>query len=321
MPRPQLLFLLGLPRSGSTLLQRLIATHPAVATSAEPWILLPLLDVVEERGRTLSVYGHHLAVQAVRECAKDAGASLDALVRRWALDFYTAIAPAGAHYFLDKTPPYSILARRLVPLFPEAKFVWIVRQPLAVVASLVSTFADGKWYLYHYFFTLYEGIAQLVNAFEAHPKRILHVRYEDLLADPEAELRRVFAFLGLDPNEADWRAFAKVKLPGTMQDPTGTKRYQTLSREPLEKWKQAFTNPFRKAWARAYLRWIGPERLRVMGYDLAEILHELDAIPTRWRGTAGDALRHLYGLWQRHTQAEAAALMRALPWERQGILF
>ena len=65
-----------------------------------------------------------------------------------------------------------------------------------------------------------------------------------------------------------------------------------MSREPLEKWKAQMANPLRKAWAKRYLRWIGAERLAIMGYDLEALLAEVDAIPLKLRSTASDA-RHV----------------------------
>ena len=57
-------FLFSLPRSGSTLVQRLIAGHPQVATTSEPWILLPLLYTVRRPG-AYTEYGHCVVFRAI----------------------------------------------------------------------------------------------------------------------------------------------------------------------------------------------------------------------------------------------------------------
>ncbi|RME85921.1 MAG: sulfotransferase [Zetaproteobacteria bacterium] len=316
-------FLLALSRSGSTLLQRMLATHPEITTSTEPWLLLPLMDMLQHTGCTFSAYGHELAIRAIGEFAE---ARLGGMQRVWeaartfALTLYAEAAGEGARYFLDKTPAYALICRQLMRLFPEARFVWLVRQPLAVVASLVETFADGKWYLYRRHHELYWGLAELCACFLEHRERMIRIRYEDLLLHPEREMQRAFAYLELDGSKADWRRFTRVDLGGAMQDPTGVRRYRSLSREPLEKWRHAFTNPFRKAWARRYLRWIGQERLALMGYELDALLEELDAIPQRMHGVLSDAARHIYGWWRVRTQADAAALVRQLPPERRSAL-
>ncbi len=56
-------------------------------------------------------------------------------VREFALDLYAQAAAAGETYFLDKTPPYAHFLPELARIFPEAKFVVLWRNPLAVVAS------------------------------------------------------------------------------------------------------------------------------------------------------------------------------------------
>ncbi len=317
------LFLFALSRSGSTLLQRMLATHPQVSTSAEPWVLLPFWDVLDHSGRTFSLYGHELATRAVMEFAEnlpEGRATMVERIRQLVLGLYADAAGENAHFFLDKTPAYSLICREIVEMFPEARFVWLVRHPLSVVASMTETFADGKWYIYRRLHELYLGLAELAACYEANQQIMIKLRYEDLLCNPDREMRRLFSYLGLSADEADWRRFPRVELHGRMKDPTGVNAYKTLSSEPLTKWRDSFRNPFRKAWARRYLAWIGRERLALMGYSLDEIQTDLDSIPVRMRGLAGDVARHLYGLWRVRTQADVAAMMRRLPKERWGVL-
>jgi len=72
------IFLLSLPRSGSTFLQRLLATHPAIATASEPWILLPQLYTLRDQG-AYSEYGHYLMASAVQDFARDLPGGVDSL--------------------------------------------------------------------------------------------------------------------------------------------------------------------------------------------------------------------------------------------------
>ena len=84
---PTPLFLLSLPRSGSTLAQRILAAHEPIATASEPWILLPYLYTLRERG-IYAEYSHRVLVQAVNDfCAVLPGGRNDyvAEVRRLAL--------------------------------------------------------------------------------------------------------------------------------------------------------------------------------------------------------------------------------------------
>src|SRR5215211_9414871 len=92
-PRP--LFLFSLPRSGSTLAQRILAAHEPIATASEPWILLPYLYTLREHG-IYAEYSHRVLVQAVKDfCAVLPGGRNDyvAEIRRFALRLYGKASP------------------------------------------------------------------------------------------------------------------------------------------------------------------------------------------------------------------------------------
>jgi hypothetical protein len=140
----------------------------------------------------------------------------------------------------------------------------------------------------------------LVEAYRRHRAKVHIVRYEDIVADPHGELGKVFDYLDLpyDPGSLD--RLRTVNLEGNSKEQFGISTplifYDRVSAEPLEKWKHALTNPIRKAWCRRYRRWIGAERLALMGYDFNELLAELDSLPTSPRWLGSDALNIGYGL-------------------------
>jgi hypothetical protein len=119
------------------------------------------------------------------------------------------------------------------------------------------------------------------------------VRYEDLVRNPEASWRRLFEYLDLDYRPEVLTEFKQFRF--RMGDPVGTYAYDRIEDSPLQKWKSTMDNPYRRLWCRRYLRWIGTERLRAMGYDAEEIMRELDARPSRARGLAWDIIRLVYG--------------------------
>ena len=81
-----------------------------------------------------------------------------------------------------------------------------------------------------------------------------------------------------------------------MGDRSGSEKFAGVSPKPLEGWRQTFNNPVRKAWGRRYLRWIGRDRLAIMGYDLDNLLSELDGVPTSRRHVGSDLVRGCWGL-------------------------
>ena len=293
MPEVQPIFVLSLPRSGSTLLQRILAAHDGVATASEPWLLLPLLGPLRER------MPHAGAWQPlVRDNLEDFArllpggvADYERVVRDAALELYSAASPAGTRWFVDKTPPYYLLPDQLMQVFPEARFVFLWRHPLSVVASMAETFTNGRWRPGDHVTALFAGLENLVAAARTADERSVSLRFEDVVDGTPDTWRRVLDPLGIPFAPAALEGFQSVRLEGRMGDPTGIHRYRTLSTEPVAKWRSFVVNPLRREWARRYVRWIGTERLEFMGYDLDAILSELEEMEVGRTGLAADAVQ------------------------------
>ena len=208
-----------------------------------------------------------------------------------ALGLYRAAAGPHARFFVDKTPMYHQIADELVEAFPHGRVVFLWRNPLAVVASAVELFDGGRWEVNRYTQALFGSVEDLVAASRRHAAATHAVRFEDLVTGDAAPWRALTAFIGLEFDPAALGRFGDVQLQGRMGDPSGARAYGALTTEPLEKWRAALASPVRKAWCRRYLQWIGDDRLAHMGYDLADLLAQLDAIPTRRAGAVEDAGR------------------------------
>jgi Sulfotransferase family len=294
-PRP--LFLFSLPRSGSTLVQRVLAAHDAISTTPEPWLLLPLVYATREGG-TYAEYGEVPAVRAIREFAErlpNGRDDWDEEIRTLAVRLYGRASGGGTTYFLDKTPRYHFVVDDVLRIFPDARSVFLWRNPLAVVASIVETWAGGAWSIGRWRADLFDGLARLVAAYEANAHRAHAIRYEALVCEPELAWPSVFAYLDLSFDPSFTSALRTADGEARMGDRTGASAYDHVSAEPLEKWKRVLTSGLRVDWCRRYLRWIGEHRLAVMGYDLGELLASLDAVPAGRRSTASDAVRMTYG--------------------------
>lgn len=287
----QPLFLFSLPRSGSTLAQRILASHEELSTTPEPWILLPYLYTLRSGGISAKYQHKSMAAGIQNFCRQLPNGTDDYLaeLREFVLRLYGRATSNGARYFLDKTPRYHLVVDEVIHLFPKGKFIFLWRNPLAVVASIMETWGNGRWNLHLYQVDLFEGLANLIAACETHRNRAYAVRYEDLLSNSEDEWRRIFTYLDLTFDVGVLSRFTEVQL-------TDPSPYPVVSSEPLDKWKRTLASPVRKSWCRRYLRWIGSERLAVMGYDSEELLRELDAIPSHPRFVASDLFRQAYGV-------------------------
>ena len=272
------IFIFSISRSGSTLLQRIIAAHDGVATTSEPWLLLPHAYTLRPRGVDAE-YLHVGMVQAVEDFSSAARrrqrnrAAMHDFALRQQPSFWRrrpllrgqvpALLSGGAG-------GHRSLSRRQVRL-PLAN-------PLSIVASIIETW--GPWHPTMYRDDLFVGLPRLVAAYNAHREVAHAVRFEDLLTGDSAPWKALMAYLGLDFDPAALSAFADVRLNGRKGDPTGVLRYTELSSEPQQKWRATLANPLRKAWCSRYLKLLGPDRLATMGYDHDQLQSELRAQPT-----------------------------------------
>ncbi|WP_367872606.1 sulfotransferase [Luteolibacter sp. Populi] len=226
MPDTQIVFLLSMPRAGSTLLQRLLMGSGICKTVGEPSFLLRLLGLGGEPILRAATYSEALVETAIDDMRKAWG-GFDACwkkgVHDLAVSVYNGLA-GDFPYFLDKTPRYSLIADELVEVFPEAKFIILWRHPIAVMNSMSTTFREGRWEPHSFDLDLYHGIDQLRKVCAKHGDRVHQVKYEDLAANPEEELARLGAYLGM-PNLAEVAGKELVKgNEGKLGDPTGVKK-------------------------------------------------------------------------------------------------
>jgi hypothetical protein len=273
-------FLLSQPRAGSTLVQRILATYPDIATAAEPWFLLPLMFPLRDR-----VPGERNWHPAVRQAMDDFAGQLPGGYATIETAFGDAArrlydeAAGGRRYFLDKTPPYALIVDELVRVFPEAKLVFLFRNPLSVVASVVETFADGRWRPSDFPSSLFHELAGIIDGYERYGDRACAVRYEELVMGYRPACERMTGHLDLEFRPESLEEFAEVRLEGAMGDPTGVHEYPELHGPAADKWRTILGTNTRRAWCRRYLTWIGRERLELMGYDIHELLGQVNGLP------------------------------------------
>jgi hypothetical protein len=293
------IFIFSLPRAGSTLTQLILSTHNDISTTSETWILLPYLYALKKRG-VFAEYSHATMSVAIEDFCQELTHGVEdyySELRHFILRLYSKASKGTAKYFLDKTPRYHLVVEEIIRLFPEGKFIFLMRNPLAVVASLIESWGKGKWNLYIYKVDLFDGLANLAATYHKHKKTAHAVKYENLISNPTEESQRMFDYLDLSWDASLLSQFNKVELRGRMRgDLFGTKQYRSISKEPLDKWKSILANPIRKTWCRRYLRWIGRERLSQMGYDFDTLRAELNAIPFNFRYVGSDAMRATLGI-------------------------
>lgn len=288
------LFIFSLPRSGSTLLQRVLAGHPQVSTAPEPWLLLPLAAMSgADDLRVYANYSQKTAQLAIDDFVARLPGGRDALklaVRRMVQDLYDQVPSHGARYFLDKTPRYFLIIDYVLEVFPEASGIVLLRHPLDTLASAITTWGGDRLWLHHALVDLYRGPSCIQRAIARHGKRLLIVHYEDLVRSPETECARICSHLDLAPVPEMLGEAGSAAIAGRMGDPTAQRSDTRISPDSVGRWRSCLGTPLRRWFARRYLRKLGPEVISAFGIDLDALDRELGAIPVRWRNTLPDIL-------------------------------
>jgi hypothetical protein len=276
----QIIFIFSLPRSGSTLLQRMLAAHPQISTHAEPWLLLPLAYSIRGAG-VYAEYHHGNAARAITALADslphqtdDYYHELGQMVRL----LYTKLARDESVYFLDKTPRYYLILPEIRKMFPEAKFIFLFRNPLQIYASMLETWYGGRLLMHGSHMDLFRGTKLLAAGFRDMGGSSARVNFEDLVNGPEATIRKVLTYLDLDYNPACVEDFNQVRFDGDFGDQAGSQRYADIRHTPLEKWKEAIDTVIKKKYAKQFLSFIGPHDLDTLGYPLESLRQSLKGL-------------------------------------------
>ncbi|MET0229669.1 MAG: sulfotransferase [Rhodanobacteraceae bacterium] len=187
---PQPIFIIGMPRSGTTVVDRLLGNHPDVTLAGE----------LDDFALQMRWAADHQAT--LDDTVLDRLHRIDyaGLGRRY-LD-QTQWRADGKRYFTDKLPRNWMVAGLIAKALPQAKILHLVRDPMDVCFSNFRVmFADAFAHIYDL-----DALASHYNAYRrtmahwhaAMPGRILDVVYADLVRDPETVMRQVLANCGLE---------------------------------------------------------------------------------------------------------------------------
>lgn len=291
------IFILSLPRSGSTFLQRMLAAHPAVSTVSEPWLLLPLILGFRD-DYVYSSMQQKFIVQAFNDFIENVSEGKEAYytaVRNFATQLYTKSADLNSTFFVDKTPRYHLIAEEIIHIFPESPIILLWRNPLAIVSSCINSWGKGRWNVHRYRIDLFHGLANLIKFNKNYKDRILSIRYEDLIDSTDEYLKLIFKFINLSPGDADLKGSKKIMLSGKLGDKSEELENNISDRINPDKWRNTLSSPLRRIWSKRYLRWIGQENLSEMGYDYDSLLSKLKTTNLSFKNIISDAAAMIYG--------------------------
>lgn len=268
--KPGLIFVIGAPRSGTTLLERMLSSHSRILGGPEPHLITPLahLGVWAKVDKApydaiLSAEAQKLFVSRLPRGEADyweaCRAYCDVLYGR----YLTAHGP-DKHHCLDKTPAYALVLPFLTRVYPDARYVVITRHPIAMFASFAESFFDDDWEEAWRHNPLIERYIPAIAAFlrGSSPTRV-HVRYEDLVRHPEEEFRRICTYLEL-PFEPEAIEYGRRDQDPLHQqglgDPTGVNLHKRPTTKSVSRWVAALADR--------------PDRIALMQRALAAVMDE-----------------------------------------------
>jgi len=246
------IFIVGLPRSGSTLADRILGSHSHIVSAGElnEFALAIVAAVEEGSGRSRIPRRELVALSAALDFAALGTAYLER----------ARAAGAGAGRFTDKMPLNYLYCGLIRRALPQAKIVHTVRHPLAACYAIYKTlFEDGYPFSYDLdeiasYYIAYRRLMAHWRA--AMPGAIFDLSYEALIRDQRGETRRLLEYCGLDWEEA-CAQFHRNPAPSTTQSAAQVR--EPLYAKSVDQWRH-------------YERELKPlrERLEAAGVDMSD---------------------------------------------------
>ena len=281
-------FIFSLPRSGSTLLQRILASHTEICSVAEPWVLLPYIYARKKEG-LLSEYSHFLACTAFNEFIEKLphkDKDFNFLFSQFINGLYEKQCANNEVYFIDKTPRYYLIIPEIVEIFPDAKFIFLFRNPAHVFASIISTFGKNRLNQLHgNLIDIHEGPDALATGYRLIAEKSYKLRYEDLVMEPVRYVNAVFDYLEIKHDSDVLNKFDQTRFDGSMGDPTGPNKYSSISTDSLLAWREIINSVVRKRLMIKLLTSIDTATFALHGYLKQSVIDEVATLNVKSLGS------------------------------------
>ncbi|HEX8624270.1 MAG TPA: sulfotransferase [Allosphingosinicella sp.] len=259
-PDPDPIFIIGMPRAGSTLIEQILSSHSSVEGTSE----LPHLPALRRR---LAVEHARRGGNPFPDLLADLGTGELRAMGEEYLESARLHRKTGKPLFVDKLPNNWAQIGLIQLILPNAKIIDARRHPMGCCFSnFKQHFAQGQGFTYsledvgHY----YRDYVELLRHFdEVLPGRIHRVFHEQLVEDVEGEIRRMLDYLGLPFEEACLRFYENDRAVRT---PSSEQVRRPINREGVERWK-------------AYEPWLDP-----LKEALGPVLECYPGVPTNWLG-------------------------------------
>ncbi len=270
----RMLFVIGAPRSGTTMLERMLSSHSMILGGPEPHIMTPLAhlgvwDKVDKApyDHILAAESQRLFVQSLPNKEQDywdaCRAYCDVLYGRY-------LSTSDKQICMDKTPAYALVLPFMMKVFPDAKYVVLTRHPLAVFSSYANSFFDGDYQVaYNHNPLLNRYVPALAEFIRQDEVPFFHVRYEDLVKEPQQHMERMCGYLEIpfEQGMIDYGEKQPEQERKGLGDPIGIGQHSRPSTTSLKKWVREFSaDPAKRALMEGVIGRLDPDDLATIGY-------------------------------------------------------
>ena len=249
------IFIVGLPRSGSTLIEQILSSHSQVEGTMELPEIISMTRALRQQADAPQSTTYHDVL------ARQDASEMRALGERY-IERTRVHRKSGSPFFIDKMPNNFAHVGLIQLALPNARIIDARRHPMACCFSgFKQHFARGQNFSYdlveigRYYRDYVELMAHFDNVL---PGRIHRVHYEAMVGDTEAEVRRLLEYCGLPFEDACLRFFENSRPVRTA---SSEQVRQPIYREGVDHWRH-------------YQSWLGP-----LGEALGPVLETYPAVP------------------------------------------
>lgn len=299
-------FIVAASRSGTTMLRLMLNAHSAIAVPHEmkyfgihvPQHLLAqwqrpeltrsaferiIKQWIQSRAHAFEEMGVETARRAALDAPTNFRAPFQIVMDRWARYY-------GKKRWGEKTPDNIFYVDIIAEMFPEARFIFLVRDPRAVVRSMnaIEFFSDDTVInAYNWREMVTQGFRRLTSS--TRPEQRLMVHYEMLVKEPERTLGQVCAFLGeaFEPAMLNFHESARSMLPQSVRTPN---IQRPIDASAAEKWKNELSRE-----QIALIEAVCREPMKWWGYEPVDASLRLEA-------RLALTVKSMYWLWKRRQQ-------------------
>ena len=189
------IFILGMPRSGTSLVEQILASHPDVYGAGE---LEDLQRII------LNLTGHNSPFEAFEKISRNGGDFYELLAEEYLVG--SRKHSSSAKFITDKMPHNFLYIGAIRLAFPNAKIIHCVRGPMDNCFSIYKHLFEGGWHKYAndlqelgQYYLIYLDLMKYWN--NVFPGSIYDLKYEDMIADQEGETRKLLQHCGLSWND------------------------------------------------------------------------------------------------------------------------